>query len=71
MSNWNQNAEWTPSAQINNGKAFAPADGLTAQDMNAIIQNMLYLKKHGNEIRVSSASARVEGNTLFLSTEEV
>ena len=39
--------KWTEAADINGGQMFTPADALTADDMNAIVQNILYLKKYG------------------------
>lgn len=69
MAAWDQNSSWTPSSQINNGAPYEPVDGVTAQDMNAIIQNLLYLKNHGNEINISGSTAYVQDNTLFLTPE--
>ena len=43
MAQWPQNPTWTPSSGINAGQQYQTADGLTASDMVAIVENILYL----------------------------
>lgn len=71
MAAWPQNPTWTKIANINNGQRYTAPDGVTDSDMNAIIQNMIYLKTHGNQINVTTEGAYVSGNTLYLTLEEV
>lgn len=71
MAQWEQNPTWTKVANINQGKQYVNADGVTAADMNKIIQNMIYLKTHGNEINVDTSNAYVSGDTLYINLSEV
>lgn len=71
MTPWPQNPSWTNIANINAGQQYKESDGITYEDMNAIIQNMMYLKTHGNQISVDTSSAYVSGDTLFLTLKEI
>lgn len=71
MANWSSDPTWIPISQINGNKIFKPADGVTADDMNKIINNMIYLRKHGNRVTIDAASAYVVGKTLYLKSAEV
>ena len=62
------NIEWVPTNQINQGNPYKPSDGVTADDMNKIIQNMKYLRMNAGEVNIVFTGARVENNTLYLST---
>jgi hypothetical protein len=43
MSEWNKNPEWTPKEMINNGEKFSPNDVVSAEDFNALVENIAYL----------------------------
>lgn len=43
MAQWPQNPTWTSSSRINAGQQYQTADGLTASDMVAIVENIIYL----------------------------
>lgn len=34
---------WTPQSEINNGKIFVKYDGISANDFNIIVENLIYL----------------------------
>ena len=71
MAAWPQSPPWNKVSTINQGKKYTAADGVTASDMNKIIQNMIHLKTHGNQINVDASQARIEGDTLYLTLKEV
>jgi hypothetical protein len=39
-----RNDTWTPISEINGGKKFKKGDGITLKDINAIFNNLFYLK---------------------------
>ena len=47
MAKWPDTPVYTPIANINKGNEYQEADGLTAADMNAIVENIAYL--YGSE----------------------
>lgn len=47
MASWPSNPTWTDPATINNGNQYNAADGVTADDMNAIIKDLIYAHLHG------------------------
>lgn len=49
MSNWPDSPQWTAKENLNQGKQYEPADGLTADDINNIVKNLLYLYDNGSE----------------------
>lgn len=49
MSNWPDSPQWTSKENLNQGKQYEPADGLTADDINNIVKNLLYLYDNGSE----------------------
>lgn len=71
MTQWSQEPKWNALSDINEGEKYAPADGVTADDMNKIIENMTYLYKYGGRVIVFSTGAVVVGTTLKLSSKEV
>lgn len=70
MPAWSQTPEWHPITSINGGGEFLPSDGVTVDDMNNIIENIIYLKKYGGRVNVLSLNAQVIGTTLKLQSEE-
>lgn len=58
--------EWVSVDSINQGKAYKPSDGVTADDMNKIIQNMRYLRMHAGRVTLVVEGASVTGSTLQL-----
>lgn len=70
MANWSQTPEWIPVAHINEGNQYVAQDGVTVDDMNNIINNMIYVKKYGGRINTLSTGATVDGHTLKLQSEE-
>ena len=44
MANWPQNPMWHPADTVNAGNQYTVQDGITFQDLNYIIENILYLK---------------------------
>lgn len=71
MAQWPQKPKWNALGSINAGNEYKPADGITADDMNRIIENMTYLRKYGGKVNVLSIDATVVGTTLKLSSKEV
>ena len=55
MASWPTKPAWRDIAIINNGNTFLPADGLVADDVNAIVNNLLYLYEISNEISKQAA----------------
>lgn len=47
MANWPTSPEWYDPTLINSGKKYTDNDGVVVSDMNAIIEDLLYLKKNG------------------------
>ena len=41
---WKTNT-WTPIDNVNNGKKYQNGDGLLLQDLNAIFNNVFYIKE--------------------------
>lgn len=70
MAQWPQNPTWHPTSTINSGKEYQAADGVTVDDMNNIIENMIYLKKYGGKVNALKIDATVSGTTLILKSEE-
>lgn len=70
MASWLQKPTWNKISTINDGQQYNPADGLTAADMNKIIENMTYLKKYGSKVNTLSAQATVSGTKLKLKSQE-
>lgn len=70
MAQWPQKPKWNNVSNINAGNKYLPADGITADDMNKIIENMTYLRKYGGRVNVLSIGAVVVGTTLKLTSEE-
>lgn len=46
MAKWPDTPVYTPITNINKGNEYQEADGLIAADINAIIENMEYLKQN-------------------------
>lgn len=40
-------SKWTDPSLINDGKEFSANDGVTIQDVNILIEDLLYLYQHG------------------------
>lgn len=57
MASWNENPAWINAQNINNGKQYTSADGVTYTDFNAIVQNLLHLKANipKQEVRMIDA----------------
>lgn len=70
MASWPQKPKWTPVSNINAGVQYTAQDGVTVDDMNNIINNMIYIKKYGSKINTLVLDAKVEGTTLKLKSEE-
>ena len=45
---WPTNPSWKDPNNINNGKEYTQADGVTYVDMNSIIEDLLYLKANAS-----------------------
>lgn len=48
MSLWPSSPEWTPIDNINGGAQYTPVDGITADDFNKIIHNLIYLHQRSS-----------------------
>lgn len=71
MATWPQKPAWHDISTINAGIKYNAQDGVTVDDMNNIIENMIYLKKYGGKINALSIDATVSGTKLILKSEEV
>ena len=71
MANWPTTPTWIPVANINQGSKYETSDGVTVNDLNNIINNMLYLKKYGGRVNVLKIDAKVSDHKLVLKAEEV
>lgn len=47
MPNWPINPQWTEPSTFNGGKEYNAFDGVTFDDMNAIINNLMFLRNSG------------------------
>lgn len=47
MALWPTEPAWTPPSTLNKGNEYTSQDGVTIADMNAIIENLIYLYKYG------------------------
>lgn len=47
MSTWPSSPEWTNPATLNAGNSYNENDGVTADDFNKIVENLLYLDQYG------------------------
>lgn len=63
MSMWPTNPSWTDPTTLNNGKKYGILDGVTASDMNTIIQNLLYLFKEGGSGGGADSALPIEVST--------
>lgn len=70
MADWNQTPTWTDVSSINGGNQYVASDGVTVNDMNNIINNLIYLKKYGHKVNVLAIDATVSGTKLILKAEE-
>lgn len=62
MANWPTEPQWTELAALNGGKEFSAGDGLIAYDINAIIKDLLYIKKYGGGSGSSDGSTTIISN---------
>ena len=64
MSAWPSNPDWIDPININAGNEFNPADGVICDDINAIVNDLIYLYTHGGGGGGSNVSANVplQGN---------
>ena len=46
MATWPTEPVWTDPTTLNKGNEYNASDGVTASDMNAIIQNLQYLQQN-------------------------
>lgn len=65
MGNWPVNPPWTDPATINTGNEFESADGLTNEDINKIVKDLIYMYRHGRGTTVV-ANPTVLGDELRL-----
>lgn len=70
MAGWPAKPQWNSLSTINAGVQYLPVDGVTADDMNKIIENMTYLKKYGSKINVLKIDATVVGTRLKVRSED-
>ena len=54
MAEWPQLPVWTDLEDINRGNQYQASDGITFEDLNNIIQNLLYLYKYGGNIATNT-----------------
>jgi hypothetical protein len=45
MAKWSDYATWTDKSQINKGQTYSNGDGIKVADINALVTNVLYLKR--------------------------
>lgn len=50
MAAWPEIPEWIDPMNINGGNIFKAADGITFEDLNTLIQNLMYLKEFGGGV---------------------
>lgn len=50
MAIWPSEPVWHDLTDVNLGQQYEGVDGVTVEDMNKIIENILYLKKYGPTI---------------------
>ena len=48
MAKWSELASWTNGNTINGGNKLIKGDALRVYDLNAIVNNVLYLKRQSN-----------------------
>ncbi len=48
MAKWSELASWTEGRLINNGNKLLVGDALRVYDINAIVNNILFLKRQSN-----------------------
>lgn len=62
MAKWPDTSVYTPIKNINKGNEYQEADGLTAADMNAIVENIDYL--YNNSGGSGGSSGSIDADTL-------
>jgi hypothetical protein len=74
MPEWPTNPDWVePDDGINGGYQYEPADGITFEDFNNIISNLIYLKNHGSaglQPQLHAPSLSISQHTLTINNPQ-
>lgn len=60
MAIWNTNPPWTSLEDLNRGQQFTARDGVSFADFNAIIHNMLWLRRNNSSAATSAELVTIE-----------
>lgn len=70
MANWPTSPNWIDPSTINSGNEYTVADGVTYEDFNKIVNNIIYLKNKGVTIPQEKSIAIVSNGTQTVTPDE-
>lgn len=70
MANWPTSPNWIDPSTINSGNEYTVADGVTYEDFNKIVNNIIYLKNKGVTIPQEKSIAIISNGTQTVTPDE-